>query len=47
VSRAASSWVDDLPKKRGATYYYNVIAVDGAGNEQAISNSPGLTIPRR
>ena len=47
VSRAASSWVDDLPKKRGATYYYNVIAVDGAGNEQAPSNSPGLTVPRR
>ena len=47
VSRAASSWVDDLPKKRGATYYYNVIAVDGAGNEQWPSNSPGLTIPRR
>ncbi len=47
VPRVATSWVDELPKKRGATYYYAVIAVDGAGNEQAVSNSPGLTIPRR
>lgn len=47
VPRAATSWVDEFPKKRGATYYYAVIAVDGAGNEQSVSNSPGITVPRR
>ncbi len=47
ISRGASSWTDEAPKKRGATYYYAVTAVDGAGNEQAVSNSPAITIPRR
>jgi hypothetical protein len=47
VPRAASSWVDETPKRRGVTYYYAVIAVDGAGNEQAVSNSPAITIPKR
>ena len=47
VPRAMSSWVDDSPKRRGVTYYYAVIAVDGAGNEQAVSNSPAITVPRR
>jgi len=47
VPRAASSWVDETPKRRGVTYYYAVIAVDGAGNEQAVSNTPAITIPRR
>ncbi|MEK7476956.1 MAG: secretin N-terminal domain-containing protein [Candidatus Coatesbacteria bacterium] len=47
VPRAASSWVDETPKRRGVTYYYAVIATDGAGNEQAVSNSPAITIPKR
>ncbi len=47
VSRASSSWIDETPKRRGATYYYAVIAVDGAGNRQAVSNSPAITIPKR
>jgi len=47
VSRAATSWVDESPKRRGVTYYYAVTAVDGAGNEQAVSNSPAITIPKR
>jgi len=47
VPRAASSWVDETPKRRGVTYYYAVIAVDGAGNEQAVSNSPAITVPKR
>lgn len=47
IPRAASSWVDETPKRRGVTYYYNVIAVDGAGNAQAPSNSPAMTVPRR
>jgi len=42
-----TSWVDLTPKRRGVTYYYAVTAVDGAGNEQAASNSPSVTIPRR
>lgn len=47
VPRAASSWVDETPKRRGATYYYAVTALDGAGNQQAVSNSPAITIPKR
>lgn len=47
VPRSMSMWVDESPKRRGVTYYYAVIAVDGAGNEQAVSNSPAITIPRR
>jgi len=42
-----TSWVDFTPKRRGVTYYYAVTAVDGAGNEQAVSNSPSVTVPRR
>jgi len=47
VPRAATSWLDVSRKIRGATYYYAVTGVDGAGNEQAVSNSPGITIPKR
>lgn len=47
VPRSMSTWVDETPKRRGVTYYYAVIAVDGAGNEQAVSNSPAITVPRR
>jgi len=47
VPRAASSWVDETPKRRGVTYYYAVTGVDGAGNEQAVSNSPAITVPKR
>ncbi len=47
IPRSMSSWVDETPKRRGVTYYYAVIAVDGAGNEQAVSNSPAITVPRR
>lgn len=42
-----ASWVDLTPKRRGIAYYYAVTAVDGAGNEQAVSNSPTVAIPRR
>ncbi len=42
-----TSWVDFTPKRRGVTYYYAVTAVDGAGNEQMVSNTPAVTIPRR
>lgn len=42
-----TSWVDFTPKRRGVTYYYAVSAVDGAGNEQTVSNSPSVTVPRR
>jgi type II secretory pathway component GspD/PulD (secretin) len=47
VSRAATTWADESPKRRGVTYYYAVTAVDGAGNEQAVSNSPAITVPKR
>ncbi len=47
IPRAASSWVDETPKRRGVTFYYAVTAVDGAGNAQAVSNSPAITVPRR
>jgi len=47
VPRSMSTWVDESPKRRGVTYYYAVIAVDGAGNEQAVSNTPAITVPRR
>ncbi len=47
VPRSMSTWVDESPKRRGVTYYYAVIAVDGAGNEQAVSNSPAITVPRQ
>lgn len=47
IPRAASSWVDEGPKRRGVTFYYAVTAVDGAGNAQAVSNSPAITVPRR
>lgn len=47
VPRSMSAWVDESPKRRGVTYYYAVIAVDGAGNEQAVSNTPAITVPRR
>ena len=43
----ATSWIDRFPKRRGVTYYYAVTAVDGAGNEQAVSNSPNVAIPKR
>jgi type IV pilus assembly protein PilQ len=43
----ATSWVDRSPKRRGVAYYYAVTAVDGAGNEQAVSNSPSVTVPKR
>ena len=42
-----TSWVDFTPKRRGVTYYYAVTAVDGAGNEQTVSNSVSVTVPRR
>lgn len=42
-----TSWVDYTSKRRGVTYYYAVTGIDGAGNEQAVSNSPSVTIPRR
>jgi len=42
-----TSWNDRSFKRRGVTYYYAVTAVDGAGNEQAVSNSPSVEIPRR
>jgi fibronectin type 3 domain-containing protein len=42
-----TSWADLTPKRRGIAYYYAVTAVDGAGNEQAVSNSPTVAIPRR
>jgi len=42
-----TSWVDLTLKRRGVAYHYAVGAVDGADNEQAVSNSPGVTIPRR
>jgi len=43
----ATSWVDRSPKRRGVAYYYAVTAVDGASNEQSVSNSPSVTVPRR
>jgi type II secretory pathway component GspD/PulD (secretin) len=43
----ATSWVDYAPKRRGVTYYYAVTGLDGAGNEQTVSNSPSIAIPRR
>lgn len=42
-----TSWVDRTPKRRGVTYHYAVTGVDGADNEQAVSNTPSVTIPRR
>jgi len=42
-----TSWVDHTFKRRGVTYYYAVTAMDGAGNEQSVSNSPSVEIPRR
>ena len=42
-----TSWVDLTPKRRGVTYYYAVTALDGAGNEESVSNSPSITVPRR
>lgn len=42
-----TSWVDRSFKRRGVTYYYAVTGVDGAGNEQAVSNSPSVMVPRR
>jgi len=42
-----TSWVDMTPKRRGVTYFYAVTALDGAGNEQTVSNSPSVTVPRR
>lgn len=42
-----TSWVDLSPKRRGVAYFYAVTAIDGAGNEQAPSNSPTVTVPKR
>jgi len=42
-----TSWVDLTPKRRGVTYYYAVTALDGAGNEESVSNSPSVTVPKR
>ncbi len=42
-----TSWVDLTPKRRGVSYFYAVTGVDGAGNEQAPSNSPTVTVPKR
>jgi len=42
-----TSWVDRSFKRRGVTYYYAVTAIDGAGNEQSVSNSPSVEVPRR
>lgn len=42
-----TSWNDRSFKRRGVTYYYAVTAVDGAGNEQSVSNSPAVEVPRR
>jgi len=42
-----TSWVDMTPKRRGVSYCYAVTAVDGAGNEEVVSNSPSVTVPKR
>ena len=42
-----TSWVDRTFKRRGVTYHYAVTAIDGAGNEQSVSNSPSVEVPRR
>lgn len=42
-----TGWNDRSFKRRGVTYYYAVSAVDGAGNEQVVSNSPSVEVPRR
>ncbi|MEK7476957.1 MAG: secretin N-terminal domain-containing protein [Candidatus Coatesbacteria bacterium] len=42
-----TSWVDLTLKRRGVTYYYAVTALDGAGNEESVSNSPSITVPKR
>jgi hypothetical protein len=42
-----TSWVDLTLKRRGVSYYYAVTALDGAGNEESVSNSPSITVPKR